>query len=104
MTMLAQSGVGTLAGNAHSETFMQIARSDAAMLSEVFQRQFDAPLLAEFFPGEPIVAYFEFAPPAGSEVSRVVQDAAALAGAGYPMEAEELSEKTGYRPGGGGGE
>ena len=67
------------------------------MLSEVFQRQFDAPLLREFFPGEPIVAYFEFAPPAGSEVSRVVQDAAMLAKAGYEVERGELSEKTGYQ-------
>ncbi len=96
LTMLAQSGSGTLAGGAHSETFMQIARSDAAMLSEVFQRQFDVPLLREFFPGEPIVAYFEFAPPAGSEVSRVVQDAAVLAKAGLQVDPKELSERTGY--------
>ena len=57
----------------------------------------DAPLLAEFFPGEPVLAYFEFAPPAGDEVSRVIQDAAALAGAGYQVERAELSEKTGYK-------
>jgi phage gp29-like protein len=97
LTMLAQSGSGTLAGNAHSETFLQIARSDAAILSEVFQTQFDTPLLREFFPDQPVLAYFEFAPPAGSEVSRVVQDAATLAKAGVRMDVEELSEKTGYR-------
>ena len=96
LTMLAQSGAGTLAGNAHLETFMQIARSDAAMLSGVFQEQFDTPLLREFFPDQPALAYFEFAPPAGSEVSRVVQDAATLAMAGVQMDVEELSEKTGY--------
>ena len=96
LTMLAQSGSGTLAGNAHAETFLQIARSDAAMLSGVFQEQFDTPLLREFFPDQSILAYFEFAPPAGSEVSRVVQDAATLAKAGVRMDVEELSEKTGY--------
>ena len=39
--MLAESGSGTLAGNAHSDTFLQIARSDAALLSGLFQEQFD---------------------------------------------------------------
>ena len=66
------------------------------MLSGVFQEQFDTPLLREFFPDQPALAYFEFAPPAGSEVSRVVQDAATLATAGVQMDVEELSEKTGY--------
>ena len=33
----------------------------------------------------------------GDEVSRVIQDAAALAGAGYQVDRAELSEKTGYQ-------
>jgi len=96
LTMLAESGSGTLAGSAHSETFMQIARSDAAILSGVLQEQFDVPLLAEYFPGLPVLAYFEFAAGLSDQSSRVVDDAVKLAGAGYPVEAEELSEKTGY--------
>jgi phage gp29-like protein len=97
LTMLTQSGSGTLAGEAHTETFMQIARGDAMAVSEVFQKHLDAPLLAEFFPGQPVLAYFEFAPPPGNEVSRVIEDAVALAKAGVRMDLEELSEKTGYR-------
>jgi phage gp29-like protein len=96
LTMLTQSGSGTLAGGAHQETFLQIARGDAAMLSGIFQEQFDTPLLRQFFPGEPILAYFEFVPPAADEVSRVIQDAVELAKAGVRMETGELSEKTGY--------
>jgi hypothetical protein len=96
LTMMAQPGSGTLAGNAHTETFLQIARGDAAALSEVLQRDIDGPLLAEAFPGWPPLAYFEFAPAAGDGASKVVQDAAVLAGAGYAMDAGELSEKTGY--------
>ncbi len=97
LTMLTQSGSGTLAGEAHTETFMQIARGDAMAVSEVFQKHLDAPLLAEFFPGQPVLAYFEFAPPPGNEVSRVIEDAVALAKAGMRIDPEELSEKTGYR-------
>jgi len=44
LTMLAESGSGTLAGNAHSDTFLQIARGDAALLSGLFQEQFDTPM------------------------------------------------------------
>ena len=65
-------------------------------MSEVFQRHVDGPLLAEFFPGQPVLAYFEFAPPPGDDVSRVIEDAVALAKAGYRMDAGELGEKTGY--------
>ncbi len=97
LTMLAQSGSGTLAGEAHTETFMQIARGDAMTVSEVFQKHLDAPLLAEFFPGQPVLAYFEFAPPAGNEVSRVIEDAVNLSKAGVRVDVEELGEKTGYK-------
>ncbi len=97
LTMLAESGSGTLAGNAHTDTFLQIARSDAALLSGLFQEQFDTPLLSDYFPEQPILAYFEFAPPAADEVSRVVKDAVELAKAGVRMDLRELEEKTGYR-------
>jgi phage gp29-like protein len=97
LTMLAESGSGTLAGNAHSDTFLQIARSDAALLSGLLQEQFDMPLLREYFPDQPILAYFEFAPPEAEEVSRVVQDAVELAKAGVRMDLRELEEKTGYK-------
>jgi phage gp29-like protein len=97
LTMLAQSGSGTLAGTAHTDTFTQIARGDAAMLSEVLQQHFDTPLLREFFPDRPVHAYFEFAPTTGTEVSRVVTDAETLARAGVAIDLGELSEKTGYK-------
>jgi phage gp29-like protein len=97
LTMLTEAGSGTLAGGAHTETFMQIARGDALAVSEVLQEHFDAPLLAEFFPGQPVLAYFEFAPSPSVQSSRVVEDAGKLAKAGYRIDPDELSEKTGYR-------
>jgi phage gp29-like protein len=97
LTMLTQAGSGTLAGDAHTETFMQIARGDALTVSEVLQEHVDGPLLAEFFPGEPVLAYFEFAPGVSDQSSRVVDDALKLAQAGYAVDPGELSEKTGYR-------
>jgi phage gp29-like protein len=59
LTMLAESGSGTLAGGAQQDAFNQIAQADASAVSEAFQRDFDTPLLEEAFPGWPAEAYFE---------------------------------------------
>lgn len=59
LTMLTQSGSGTLAGGAHENTFEEIAASEALEISEVFQKQFDAQVLAAKFPGAPVRAYFQ---------------------------------------------
>jgi phage gp29-like protein len=96
LTMLSESGSGTLAGSAHSETFLQIARSDAVLLGGWLQRSIDVPILERFFPGQPVQAYFEFAPVASQQSSRIVDDAVQLAGAGVPIDAQALAEKTGY--------
>ncbi len=59
LTMLTESGSGTLAGSAHQEAFNQVAKADAVMVSEALQRDFDKPLLEAAFPGWPVEAGFE---------------------------------------------
>jgi phage gp29-like protein len=97
LTMLTESGSGTLAGGAHSDTFQQIARGDASTVSDVFQRGIDLPVLAENFPGQPVLAFFQFAPTTLGAASAVAQDVAALAAAGFTVDPAQVSEKTGYR-------
>ena len=96
LTMLAAPGSGTLAGNAHQNTFMQIAKSDAVTLAGTLQNAIDVPLLAKFFPGQPPMAYFEFSPGLTHATTQVVQDAIDLKSAGLDIDPAELSEKTGY--------
>ncbi|QHI69863.1 phage portal protein family protein [Tichowtungia aerotolerans] len=96
LTMLAQPGSGTLAGSAHQDSFLQIAKSDAVTLAGVLQNAIDVPLLAEYFPGQPPLAYFEFSPGLNHATSQVVQDAIDLKTAGMQIDPAELSEKTGY--------
>jgi len=84
LTVLAESGTGTLAGA-------------AAMISETLQQQFDAPLLAKFFPGQPQMAYFELAATRSLDPTDVINQALTLAKAGYEIDPAELSEKTGFR-------
>jgi phage gp29-like protein len=101
LTMLTEAGSGTLAGGAHSEAFRQVARGDTAVLSEALQRDFDTPLLAQAFGDRPPLAYFQFSPPTEGNPSKVVDDTVKLAGAGYAVQPEEVSEKTGYQLEGG---
>jgi len=59
LTMLTESGSGTLAGSAHAEAFRQVAQADAVLVAEALRRDFDAPLLASAFPGWPVEAGLE---------------------------------------------
>ncbi len=67
LTMLAESGSGTLAGGAHQQAFDQVAKGDAVLISEALQRDFDKPLLEEHFPGWPVEAGFALRTPSEVE-------------------------------------
>jgi len=96
LTMLAESGSGTLAGSAHSETFMRVARALARRITTVMQRQFDLDILAAAHPGQPPLAYFEILTNEETDVGEVVKDVQTLKDAGYFVEPGWLEEKTGY--------
>jgi hypothetical protein len=97
LTILSEGGSGTLAGSAQKEAFDEIAEAIAQQVSSVMQAQFDKPLLHRLYPGEPALAYFEFAPVDKEDAKAVLTDAASAADAGYKMDEEELSEKSGYK-------
>jgi phage gp29-like protein len=97
LTMLTQSGSGTLAGAAHADTFDQLARGDARAVSELINAQLVRPYLSRQFPGQPISARWELAFREEVDGSAVVEDAAKLRSAGFRMDPAELGEKTGYK-------
>lgn len=96
LTMLTESGSGTLAGGAHKEVFDQIAAGDARRISEVINRQLSKKWIEEDFPGRKVLAYFELAANEEADVGEVVEHVAKLATAGYQVDPEQVSEKTGY--------
>ena len=96
LTMLAESGSGTLAGSVHQEAFATIGRRQARIISQAFQRQLDARLLDLRFPGRPIQAYFELREKQETNVSETVANIAALAAAGFVASPEQVAEETGY--------
>lgn len=96
LTMLTESGSGTLAGGAHQEAFDLLARAEAAAISEVLREQFDADVLYATTPDEPAWAYFELAANEETDSSQIVKDVAILRRAGYRVDADWLAEKSGY--------
>lgn len=97
LTMLTAAGSGTLAGNAHADTFEQIARASAAKISETLQKQLDARLLAARFPGQPRLAYFDLAAEESQDVGEIIADIKGLAEAGLQVSPDQAAEKTGYQ-------
>jgi len=97
LTMLTQAGSGTLAGGAHADTFRKIAQQEAAEIAEVFQRQFDRPLLNRLFPGQPIAAYFEFDQTDPATISTLMTHVQYAAALGFKTDVQQIAEKTGLK-------
>ncbi|MGH8019575.1 MAG: phage portal protein family protein [Opitutaceae bacterium] len=97
LTMLAESGSGTLAGNAHADVFDQIAAGDARRVSEMFNRQLVEAWLDQAFPGQPHAAYFRIAPEDKEDVTAVIDQMVKLGQAGFEIDEAEASERTGYK-------
>jgi phage gp29-like protein len=98
LTMLNDpTGLGSGQSESHQETFDEIAQAEAAIISELFQEQFDKPILDEKFQGQPILAYFEIAAKDETDIASLADHAVKFSQAGFSMDAEELSEKSGYK-------
>lgn len=95
LTMLTESGSGTLAGGAHQDTWDELAAAEAQDVSEVMQRDFDRHILAAAFPDQPILAYFELYALEDEDADNVTERIVKLAGAGYRTTREEVAEKVG---------
>jgi phage gp29-like protein len=97
LTMLAESGSGTLAGSAHADAFQQIARGDARAINELFQRAIDAEALDAQFPGQPHLAYFEMNFREEVDAGEMADLLSKLALAGLQADPEEVGEKLGLK-------
>lgn len=95
LTVLAESGSGTLAGSAHMEAFRQIAANDAISIAECINRQYVRRRIAAQFPGEPVLVYFKLTPPVINDRAATVQMLCQLAGQRWRATDEAVSEEVG---------
>jgi phage gp29-like protein len=97
LSMLAMpTGIGHGATGAHEDAFKKISRMEARKISGVFNTQFDAPLLAQKFPGQPHLAHFELSANEETSASDICGQTLQLSQAGYQVDAAQLTEKTGF--------
>ena len=96
LTMLAESGSGTLAGGAHADTFQAIATAEAEEISELLRKQIDQEVLAALTPGERRWAYFQLAKNEETDPAAIVRDVGLLTTAGHAIDPAWIEEKTGY--------
>jgi len=99
LTMLTadKGGLGDGPATEHADAFDEIAEAEARKINAVLQNDFDRPELAAEFPGQPVLAYFELCARDSQGVNQIVNNAAALASAGYRVDAAWLSEATGIK-------
>ena len=96
LTMLTESGSGTLAGGAHQTAWDQIVRRVARSVAKPLHQQYDRRALAARFPGRPAQAYFNLRARQEKDVGKVVENITKLAAAGYVVSDDQATKETGY--------
>ena len=96
LTVLAESGSGTLAGSVHKTVFDTLAAAEAKKVAETLQAWLDRRLLNAAFPGKPHLAAFNLSRPEEKDVGEVVTQVCALRAAGIDVTKEQIEEMTGY--------
>lgn len=97
LTSLAESGSGTLAGDAHEDTWLQIVRRDVRKLSNSFNKMLCEGILKAKFPKQPVLAEFKLETERDPSPKEVFEIAGAAASAGYRIDVEEVAEQSGYK-------
>ncbi len=93
LTVMSAPGSGTLAGNAHENSFDSIMAGTAAAISATINRQFTRRVLAEEYPGQPVLARFALAPEPADERAAMAELLGKITAAGYEMETDEAASE-----------
>ena len=96
LTSLAESGAGTLAGNAQMDVWREIVAHDAREIAGVLNRGLLRPFLRAMFPDEPPAVFFEMGRDAEPTASELLDLAVKAKSAGYTLSQDDLEEGTGY--------
>lgn len=99
LASLAESGSGTLAGDAQQDEWLRIIRADKRIVSNCLNKQFCEQILKSHkdFKGKPILAEFQLDSDPQPTAKEVAELASTLSSAGFEMDAEELSQITGFK-------
>lgn len=96
LTMLAESGSGTLAGGAHQSAWDQIVRRVTRIVCNPINRQYVRRALAARFPGRPALALFALRANQETDVGDVIDNVTKLTAAGFALDLDQVQKETGF--------
>ena len=94
---MAESGAGTLAGNAQADVWDQIVSRDAGIIAQAVWRALLRPFIEAVFPGRGVAVDFGFDLTKTPTPKEVFETAAAAKAAGYLVDQATLEEETGWK-------
>lgn len=99
LASLAESGSGTLAGDAQQDEWLRIIRADKRIVSNALNKQICEQILKSHkdFKGKPVLAEFQLDSDPQPTAKEVADLASTLNSAGFEMDADELSQITGFK-------
>jgi hypothetical protein len=98
LTMLSlPTGIGKGASKEHDDAWQKIALAKAMRINETLQRDFDAPELAEAFPGAPVCVEFALSIKDEEDVGHLLDSAVKAESIGLQTDAAEISERSGLK-------
>ena len=96
LTMLTESGSGTLASTAHQDSFDQLADLEAEEVTEVINNDVTADFLDDYFPGDDHLVEFVLEREDTKGADKAITDITTLSTAGYRVSVDTVQERTGY--------
>lgn len=98
LASLAESGSGTLAGEAQQDEWLRIVRADKRIISNAINKQICERLIkgSKEFAGKPILAEFQLDATPKPTAKEMLELAGMAATAGLEMDLEELSQACGF--------
>lgn len=97
LTSLAQSGTGTLAGEAQMDVWREIVARDGALVGNALDKGLAEPMVRALFPGKPVEVRFELGREAAISPADALDLAAKARAAGYILDRDELADATGFQ-------
>ena len=95
-TLASPTGIGSGASDAQEKVWRQITGRDLRAAGRATNQRCTVDLLAMEFPGQPVLAMFQFDADPSPTATQVFEDAAAAKQGGYLIEQKELEEASGY--------
>lgn len=98
LASLAESGAGTLAGEAQQDEWHRIIRADKRIISNAINKQLCEGIIrsCDDFRGQPVLAEFQLDDTPKPTPKEMLELASTASNAGFEMDAEELSRACGF--------